>query len=73
LLCLLVIAFTVIAVAWHDVWSIPLLAAATVLAILFAFHSRIGGSVGYGKASVPILPDDRQSFRKPPELSDLGP
>jgi hypothetical protein len=73
LLCLFAVAFATVGIIRHDLSSIPLLAAATVLAILFAFHSRIGGSVGLGNASVPIMPDDSQPSWKPPELTDLNP
>lgn len=57
LLCLLAVVFALAAVFRHDLFAVAFLLSATVLAILFAFHSRIGGLVGLGKASVPIVPD----------------
>lgn len=35
--------------------GLPLLALSILLAILFAFHSRIGGALGFGKFQVPIV------------------
>ena len=57
LLCLLAIVFALAALFRHDLLAVPFLLGAMVLAILFAFHSRVGGPVGLGKASVPIVPD----------------
>jgi hypothetical protein len=46
--------------------GLPLIFLGALLAILAAFHARIGGSVGIGKFQVPIVPNHDQNKPEPP-------
>lgn len=43
----------------------------SVLAILYAFHSRVNGLIAIGKFGIPIDPNDTRDAEQEPEPTDL--
>jgi hypothetical protein len=64
------VTLIVVGIIRADFFSVPLILVGAVLAILCAFHSRISGPVGLGKASIPIVEGDRQEGRSNADLTE---